>query len=83
MEQLGTPESILIAPEVFRVAEGHIQVNSLGPVPVKGLPAPVHVSKVTGAGYVRTRRQAAAARGQAVAELKRASPRRTVCCSRP
>jgi tetratricopeptide (TPR) repeat protein len=63
MEQMAMPGSILITPEVLRLAEGHIQVKSLGPVPVKGLPAPVDVSEVTGAGYVRTRLQVAAARG--------------------
>jgi class 3 adenylate cyclase/tetratricopeptide (TPR) repeat protein len=63
MEQMAMPGSILITPAVCRLAEGHIQVTSLGPVPVKGLAAPVEVSEVTGAGYVRTRLQAAAARG--------------------
>jgi AAA ATPase domain/Adenylate and Guanylate cyclase catalytic domain len=63
MEQMAMPGSILITPAVLRLAEGHIQVTSLGPVPVKGLTAPVDVFEVTGAGYVRTRLQAAAARG--------------------
>jgi putative transposase len=60
MEQLAMPGSILITPEVFQLAEGHIQVTSLGPVPIKGLTAPVEVSEVTGAGHARTRLQAAA-----------------------
>jgi len=63
MEQMALPGSILITPEVFRLAEGHIQVKSLGPVPIKGLNVPMEVSEVTGAGHVRTRLQAAAARG--------------------
>jgi class 3 adenylate cyclase/tetratricopeptide (TPR) repeat protein len=63
MEQMAMPGSILITPEVLRLAEGYIQVNSLGPVPIKGMTAPVEVSEVTGAGHVRTRLQTAAARG--------------------
>jgi class 3 adenylate cyclase/tetratricopeptide (TPR) repeat protein len=63
MEQMAMPGSILTTPAVFRLAEGHIQVTALGPVPVKGLTAPVDVLEVTGAGYARTRLQAAAARG--------------------
>jgi class 3 adenylate cyclase/tetratricopeptide (TPR) repeat protein len=63
MEQMAMPGSILITPEVLRLAEGHIQVNALGPVPIKGLPAPVEVFEVTGAGRVRTRLHATVARG--------------------
>ena len=40
-----------------------MQVRPLGPVPVKGLSAPVEVYEVVGVGPVRTRLQAAAARG--------------------
>ena len=39
------------------------QVPPLGPIPVKGLGEPVEVFELTGAGAVRTRLQAAAARG--------------------
>jgi ATP-dependent Clp protease ATP-binding subunit ClpA len=60
---MAMPGSILITPAVCRLAEGHIQVKSLGPVPIKGLHAPVEVYEVTGAGHVRTRLHAAAARG--------------------
>jgi Adenylate and Guanylate cyclase catalytic domain len=63
MEQMAMSGSILIIPEVFRLAEGHIQVKSLGPLPIKGLTAPVAVYEVTGAGHVRTQLQAAAAGG--------------------
>jgi class 3 adenylate cyclase/tetratricopeptide (TPR) repeat protein len=63
MEQMAMPGSILITPEVLRLAEGYIEVNSLGPVPIKGMIAPVEVSEVTGAGHVRTRLQATVARG--------------------
>jgi class 3 adenylate cyclase/tetratricopeptide (TPR) repeat protein len=63
MEQMAMPGSILITADVLRLAEGYVQVAPLGPVPVKGLPAPAEVYEVTGAGSVRTRLQAAAARG--------------------
>src|SRR5712692_4198301 len=63
MEQMAMPGSILITAAVLGLAEGYVQVQPLGPVPVKGLPAPVAVYEVTGAGSVRTRLQAAAARG--------------------
>jgi tetratricopeptide (TPR) repeat protein len=63
MEQMAMPGSILITPGVCKLAEGYIQVKSLGPVPIKGLNAPVEVSEVVGAEHVRTRLQATAARG--------------------
>ena len=63
MEQMAMPGSILVTAEVLRLAEGHVQVRPLGPVPVKGLSAPVEVYEVVGVGPVRTRLQAAAARG--------------------
>ena len=63
MEQMAMPGSILITAEVLRLAEGYVQVNALGPVPVKGLHAPVEVYEVLGGGPVRTRLQAAAMRG--------------------
>jgi AAA ATPase-like protein len=40
-----------------------VQVSPLGPVPVKGLSAPVEVGELVGAGPARTRLQALAARG--------------------
>jgi hypothetical protein len=63
MEQLAMPGSILITPEVVRLAEAYVQVTSLGPVPIKGMTAPVEVFEVTGVGPVRSRLQVAAARG--------------------
>ncbi len=63
MEQMAMPGSILITPEVLRLVEGYVQVNPLGPVKIKGLNNPVEVYEVTRAGPVRTRLQAAAARG--------------------
>jgi class 3 adenylate cyclase/predicted ATPase len=63
MEQLATPGSILLAPDTLRLAEGYVQVRSLGPVQVKGLSASVEVYELIGAGMARSRLQAAAARG--------------------
>jgi len=63
MEQMAVPGSILIAEDTLRLAEAYVQVKSLGPMPVKGLDAPVGVFEVLGAATVRSRLQAAAARG--------------------
>ena len=63
MEQMATADSIVITPETLRLAEGYVQVKPLGPVNVKGLSDPVDVYEITGAGPVRSRLQAAAARG--------------------
>jgi class 3 adenylate cyclase len=63
MEQMAKPDSILLAPDTLRLAEGYVQVSRLGPVTVKGLPEPVEVYELTGAGQARTRLQAAALRG--------------------
>src|ERR1700720_1840246 len=43
MEQMAMPGSILITADVLGLAEGFIEVTPLGPVPVKGLAAPVEV----------------------------------------
>ena len=53
----------MITPETLRLAEGYVEVKSLGPVPVKGLADAVEVYELTGAGTARTRLQAAALRG--------------------
>ncbi|MBI2544152.1 MAG: AAA family ATPase [Candidatus Rokubacteria bacterium] len=63
MEQMAMPGSILMTADTLRLAEGYVQVKPLGPVPIKGVNEPVEVCEVTGAGVVRTRLQAAAARG--------------------
>src|SRR3970282_821988 len=63
MEQLATPGTIRLAAETLRLAEGFVQVKPLGPVPVKGLTEPVEVFELTGASAIRTRLQAARARG--------------------
>src|SRR5215510_5267202 len=63
MEQMAKPGSILITTETLRLAEGYIRATSLGPVPIKGLDAPVEVFELVGASGIRRRLQATAARG--------------------
>jgi class 3 adenylate cyclase len=63
MEQLAVPGSIRLTGDSVRLAEGYVEVRSLGPIPVKGLPDPIEVFELTGAGVARTRLQAAALRG--------------------
>src|SRR5215813_8302351 len=63
MEQMATPGSVLITPVTLRLAEGYVQVKSLGPVNIKGLLEPLQVYELTGVGATRSRLQAAAARG--------------------
>jgi class 3 adenylate cyclase/DNA-binding IscR family transcriptional regulator len=63
MEQLADPGSILLTPDTLTLVEGFVQVIPLGPMAVKGLPAPVEVYELAGVSAVRSRLQAAAARG--------------------
>jgi class 3 adenylate cyclase/tetratricopeptide (TPR) repeat protein len=63
MEQLADPGCILLGPATLELAEGYVEVNSIGPLPVKGLPEPVEVHELIGAGSVRSRLHASAARG--------------------
>jgi class 3 adenylate cyclase/tetratricopeptide (TPR) repeat protein len=63
MERLADPGTILLTTETLRLAEGYIRVKPLGPVPVKGLDAPVEIYEVVGAGSQRSRLRAAATRG--------------------
>jgi class 3 adenylate cyclase/tetratricopeptide (TPR) repeat protein len=63
LEQMAMPGSILISPATLNLAEGYVAVKPLGERPIKGLEAPVEVFEVVGAGTVRSRLQAAAARG--------------------
>src|SRR5712691_7640174 len=43
MEQMAMPGSILLTQAALSLVEGYVQVTPLGPVPVKGLAAPVDV----------------------------------------
>jgi class 3 adenylate cyclase len=53
MEQLATPGSILLTAATLRLVEGLVQVNPLGPVPVKGLAEPVEVFALVGVSAMR------------------------------
>jgi class 3 adenylate cyclase len=63
MEQLADPGTTLLTAETLALAEGFVQVTSLGPIAVKGLPRPVEVYELAGISAVRSRLQAAVARG--------------------
>ena len=62
MEQVAAPGSILATIDTVRLVEGYIAVRSVGPVAVKGLPAPVEAYEITGAEQARSRLQAARTR---------------------
>ena len=56
MEQLAEPGHRRSSPPTpCRLAEGYVEVEPLGPVPVKGLADPVEVYELTGAGPRRSR----------------------------
>src|SRR5262245_33760314 len=63
MEQMAMPGSILMTPAVLSLAQGYVSVKTLGPVPVKGLDAPLDVYELVGTSGIQRRLQAAAARG--------------------
>jgi class 3 adenylate cyclase/tetratricopeptide (TPR) repeat protein len=63
MEQLARPGTALMTKDTLRLAEGYIEVRPLGPVPVRGLAESVEIFEIVRAGAVRSRLQAAAARG--------------------
>jgi class 3 adenylate cyclase/tetratricopeptide (TPR) repeat protein len=63
MEQLARPGTTLLTADTLRLVEGYVEVTPLGPVPVKGLQEPVEVYELVRAGPVRSRLQAAVARG--------------------
>jgi class 3 adenylate cyclase/tetratricopeptide (TPR) repeat protein len=62
MEQMATPGSILITGSTLELADPHVQVKSLGRMPVKGLGAPIEVYELAGGQSVRSRLHAAVGR---------------------
>ena len=62
MEQAALPGSIVITPATFLLVQGYVDVRPLGPMPVKGVNGEIEVFEITGAGPVRRRLQALAAR---------------------
>ena len=63
MEQIADSGTILLTAQTLALAEGFVEVKSLGPVPVKGLSQPLEVYQLTGVGSARSRLQALAGRG--------------------
>ncbi|MGH8066846.1 MAG: AAA family ATPase [Candidatus Entotheonellia bacterium] len=63
LEHLARPGTTLLTTATLRLVEGYVEVKPLGPVPVKGLQEPIEVYELLRAGPVRSRLQAAAARG--------------------
>src|SRR5437870_6771305 len=63
MEQLARSGTTLLTADTLRLVEGYVEVQPLGPVPVKGLQEPIAVYELLRAGPVRSRLHAAAARG--------------------
>ncbi|HEV8441151.1 MAG TPA: AAA family ATPase [Methylomirabilota bacterium] len=63
MEQLASPGNTLLTGDTLRLAEGYVEVKPLGPVPVKGLEAPIEVYEMVGTGPLRSRLHAAATKG--------------------
>src|SRR5215831_17257908 len=63
MEQLATPESILLTAATLGLVEGLVRVTALGPMPVKELTAPVDVFELVEASAIRRRLQTATTRG--------------------
>ncbi len=63
MEQLAVPGTVRLTIDTLHLAEGFVEVRSLGAVPIKGINEPVEVCELVGAAAVRTRLEAAAARG--------------------
>jgi class 3 adenylate cyclase/tetratricopeptide (TPR) repeat protein len=63
MEQMAMPGTILLTPAVLGLADGFVQVTPLGPMPIKGLDAPMEVYELVGASTLRRRLQVSAARG--------------------
>jgi class 3 adenylate cyclase len=63
MEQMAKPGSVFVTTETIRLVEGYVEVKPLGPMPVKGLEMPIEVYELVGAAPVRSRLEAAGARG--------------------
>jgi len=63
MEQLALPGTIRLTPSTLHLAEGFVEVKSLGPVPVKGVDEPIELFDLIGASAARTRLLASAGRG--------------------
>jgi class 3 adenylate cyclase/tetratricopeptide (TPR) repeat protein len=63
MEQMAKPGSTLVTGDTLRLAEGYVQVRSLGAVTLKGIDTPTPVYELIGIVPARSRFQASAVRG--------------------
>ena len=55
MEQIAVPGTCRLTLDTFRLAEGYIEVDALGGVPVKGVDGPVEMFELKGAIDIRSR----------------------------
>ena len=62
MQQVAPPDTIRLTAATVRLVEGLVRVKAMGPLPIKGLAAPVEVFELLGASGMRRRVQAAATR---------------------
>jgi class 3 adenylate cyclase/tetratricopeptide (TPR) repeat protein len=58
LEQIADPGTVLISPATLALVDGYVQVESRGPTPVKGMPEPIELFRLTGVHLVRSRLQA-------------------------
>src|SRR6266566_8064815 len=63
MEQMASPGAIYCTANVMRMAEGFVDAQPLGRVPVKGLQQPIDLFQIVGHTSARTRWEVTAARG--------------------
>ena len=63
MEQLASPGTIRLTAATAGLAEGFVELRSLGRVPIKGLSQAIEAFDLVGVGAARTRLQASAIRG--------------------
>jgi class 3 adenylate cyclase/tetratricopeptide (TPR) repeat protein len=63
MEQLADPGRVVVAPNTARLVEGYFELKSLGRTAIRGLPAPIEIHELTGAGAARSRLRAHLVRG--------------------
>jgi class 3 adenylate cyclase/tetratricopeptide (TPR) repeat protein len=64
MEQMAKPASILATEHTVALVRGRVATRALGPVPVRGLQAPVEVHEISGAVPIRSRLDAASPRAR-------------------
>ena len=64
MEQMAKPASILATEHTVALVRGRVATRALGPVPVRGLQAPVEVHEISGAVPIRSRLDASSPRAR-------------------